>query len=339
MALFDPSLPFLGLAFTNPEGGHVFTMDIHPSRWTCTVSFEDALCSVIADHHHTGTIGDEGDSPWDIGGVDNINASTTHPEYTIATGGLAIHTGPPVPGSQTIQGTATHIILPDGQSWDRTLCSPAPFIPYFQDRGMDAIKAIVHTQANPSKAFALHTPDSPHRRVFWGVAMGVAAAFEGVPFTPWGGYQQRNGVATMAGTIGARLALLHATLARSGQQAQEIGKTLARDNVQSVIGTWMLRPDRAWMPNVWRAAPDLHVLLACLDPVDVAAGQAAARAVFARATTSADVHALLHPNTAHEVLAKKALDRAIDTALLSAYAATPDRLKPMAAHRSKALRA
>lgn len=335
--LFKPSSSCLSLALTEADGTYVCSLDIHPERWLCKHSLDDAICTYLADLHDGTTAGDAGEKAWFVEGDDAyVNHDTHHPDFTILTGGVVRHTGRAITGALPVRASATHITLPDGTAYERARFSPPPHAAHFSNQSYEAIQQTITTPASTDPSTPMHDITSPHFRVLLGLTVGLAKSLDGYDVTACGPARPYLWAQT-ASLVGARLALIHSSVQRAGQTAQDIGTNITSASFGHITRSWALRPQRAWMPERWVSTETLDTWSAQLDPVDTAAGKALGTMLGWLHTDAKALERLHNPISAHDHLAAKTLTRRIDAALLSAYAGTPERLKPRARHRAKAL--
>ena len=320
---------FICLALENADGTHACTLDIHPQRWTPTVSFEHAVRTLLAALHNSHNY-----SKWAYLTQYNwMERNYEHPDVFIAEGGLNIHQGPPVKGAKIVRMTAEHVVMPNGEHIEHHLFSAG-----FHHRTEDSKSAErkIYSAAGAGQApKSLELPSKAKlSRALTGMCLGASMSIDGLSFARWHQMFQLHNAIAIVGTQAGRI--LSAST-KTGQEARQTGQTIMCEVLSSLFGCWAVRPDRVWSPSCWITASNFDLFTTHVDPLDIAAGKAGMRAVLDYIEDGARVPVAGHTTTSHQALALRAIEQAVERALLTVYRDDLTRLKPGPARKAKSL--
>lgn len=313
--------------------GRPITVDIALDRWSSVQQLDEAVLGVLATMHTSppsiGASWAHCRSYWQNGPI-------VHPDFTLLPGAISSHKGPPLPGFSTIAITDGHVVLPTGRRIAQQTFSVREFHPIKAKQAHGRLAGIpTHDTTQPTR---LDDPKAPHVRVFFGATLGVLAALEGRPY--WDNLHTNHGdwgPLDLVGRVVGALARMHAAFPRTGKEAKQWGQEAGKDQARSLLDCWALRPDRAYSAQHWTRGAPWHTYAAGVLAQDLAAGEAAARAILEMAGSLDRLARLNMPTTAHDKVLAKAIDAVAEQALLAAYARQPDHLKPRAAAKADAL--
>lgn len=332
MGIFPHLSSFSLLIQPQPGVSHT-CIDIHPTRWETPGPFDEAIFTIIAATCGTGDM----QAYWtDRRQTDDT--PYTHPDFTIHPGGLFVHAGRPLPEHRIVSCDPTHVILPNGQRYARTALSSVGYSPSKHAASAQHFHAMTHAPSTATVRITVHDDlHQPHHRVLLGVLVGLLESLDGVAWSAWQPSRHCPSFEHVARIVGEHVAIVHKGIPGSQKEAVRIADTYAQRTLHGLLNMWVMRPNRAWLPQAWRFDAALAATLPGIHPADRQAGYALGRSVLAHAPSLAHLGALISPTTAHESLAQQALHTALHTAVLHAYTDHLDRLKVRAASRARAL--
>ena len=332
MALVSSTATLSSILLEDVANATTMCLDVIPARWDARVGMDDAVLTMVALLL--------GDAPaWHTGDpVRYGEVGYTNEDVHVAPGGMIYHVGTPLDAqAQTprIVLDARGIVhLPDGRSygWQEFAainehdCTPQA----------DVQRRVVLTYA---KGHHTHRQPAALSAAVMAFTLGAMEAFVDSPANGKPGHMSRLFLTHTFMALAGRSLRHLACVDRSGSNAVLWLKDNAQAPIEMVLRSWALRPNRGWAPDLFSlGAFHAEAVAACVDTLALEAGRRAGRIFFGQGAT---FDALLpseqeHVFTAHQKLARTALQKDVEKASLMAYAAAPHLLKPQAAKKAQA---